>query len=90
MTGQRVVRLSLLALVMVLIAWIGSIVWTATDEGAVPADSAFQSLATEMALTSERCEAMNLWTLRKTCTGISNDREGLKIYLRYSLLLSKY
>ncbi len=46
------------------------------------------SLAAEMGLASERCEPLNLWTLRKTCTGISNDREELKIYLRYSLLIS--
>lgn len=49
-----------------------------------------ESLAAEMRLTPERCEPMNLWTLRKTCTGISNDRGGLKIYLRYSLAISKY
>lgn len=114
----------MLVLGLVLIAWIGSVAWSAVDEGAVPSDSAFQpipppsgvgaistecgsggcwrkliveiktpqtaqSLAAEMGLASERCEPMNLWTLRKTCTGISNDRgEGLKIYLRYSLLLS--
>jgi hypothetical protein len=125
MTGQRVVRLSMLSLGMLLVAWIGSVAWSAIDEGAVPSDSAFQvipppseageiykgcgsggcwremvveikppqtalSLAAEMGLASERCEPMNLWTLRKTCTGISNDREGLKIYLRYSLLISKY
>jgi hypothetical protein len=125
MTRQRVGRLSVLALGIFLIAWIGSILWTAIDEGAVPSDSAFQaiplpseageiskgcgsggcwremvvevkppqnaeSLAAEMGLASERCEPLNLWTLRKTCTGLSNDIEGLKIYVRYSLALSKY
>ncbi|MGF6834166.1 hypothetical protein QF015_002348 [Paenarthrobacter sp. TE4293] len=43
-----------------------------------------------MGLTQERCEPTNLWTLRKTCTGISHDTGGLKIYLRYSPVLSKY
>ena len=120
-TRRRVVRLSMLALGLVLIAWIGSVVWSAIDEGAVPPDSAFQtipqpseageistrcgsggcwremfvnirepqtalSLAAEMGVVSERCEPMNLWTLRKTCTGISDDRTGLKVYLRYSVL----
>lgn len=125
MTRQRVGCLSVLALGILLIAWIGSIFWTVIDEGAVPSDSAFQavplpseagaistgcgsggcwremvvevnppqtaeSLAAQMRLAPERCEPLNLWTLRKTCTGISNDRGGLKIYLRYSLALSKY
>ncbi len=47
-----------------------------------------RSLAAEMGLDSERCEPLNLWTMRKTCTGISNDIGGLKIYLRYSPVLS--
>ena len=122
-TRQRVVRLSMLAVGMVLVAWIGSVAWSAVDEGAVPSDSAFQtipppseateiskrcgsggcwremvvnikppqtalSLTAEMGLATERCEPMNLWTLRRTCTGISSNRDGLKIYLRYSLLIS--
>ncbi len=50
-----------------------------------------ESVAAEMGLASERCEPMNLWTLRKTCTGVANARgEGLNIYLKYSLLLSNY
>ncbi|NJC24262.1 hypothetical protein BJ994_003338 [Arthrobacter pigmenti] len=49
------------------------------------------SLASEMGLTSERCGAMNLWTMRKTCSGVSSSRgEGLRIYLLYSPWLSKY
>lgn len=94
----------MLALGLVLIAWIGSVVWSAFDEGAVPPDSAFQiipqpseageiskrcgsggcwremvvnirepqttlSLAAEMGVVSERCEPMNLWTLRKPAPG---------------------
>lgn len=115
----------MLALGIFLIAWVGSILWTAIDEGAVPSDSAFQviplpseagkistgcgsggcwremsvdvrpphtsrSLAAEMGLAKERCEPTNLWTLRKTCTGISSDAGGLKVYVRYSGILSKY
>jgi len=49
-----------------------------------------ESLAAEMRLTQERCEPMNLWTMRKTCTGISSDTRGLKIYLQYSTFFSKY
>ncbi|WP_281453065.1 hypothetical protein [Paenarthrobacter nitroguajacolicus] len=106
-------------------AWIGSILWTAIDEGAVPDDSSFlaipspseagavstrcgsggcsrimtvnvkppqapQSLAAEMGLTQERCEPMNLWTMRRTCTGVSGDARGLQIYLQYSPFFSKY
>lgn len=43
------------------------------------------SLAAEMGLSSERCEPMNLWTLRQTCSGVSTFHgEGLNIYLGYS------
>ncbi|WP_244296543.1 hypothetical protein [Paenarthrobacter nitroguajacolicus] len=125
-TRQRAVKLSVLTLALVSIAWLGSVLWAAIDEGAVPPDAAFhavpppsqagpistgcgsggcwremvvdikpphtaQSLAAEMGLASERCEPMNLWTLRKTCTGIADSGgRGLHIYLQYSLLLSKY
>ena len=49
------------------------------------------SLAVEMDLASERCEPVNLWTLRKTCTGIANaGGKDFRIYLRYSPVFSKY
>lgn len=125
MARPRTGCLSALAVGIFLIAWVGSIFWTAVDEGAVPPDSAFpavplpskaggistqcgsggcwremdirtrppqtvESLRFEMGLDSERCEPLNLWTLRKACTGVSNDLGELKIYVRYSLVLSKY
>ncbi|MFS2090743.1 hypothetical protein [Paenarthrobacter nicotinovorans] len=124
-TRQRSGCFSVVAAGILLMAWIGSIFWTAIDEGAVPADSSFlaiplpseagaisthcgsggcsrvmtvnvkppqtsQSIAAEMGLTQERCEPMNLWTMRKTCTGVSSDAGGLKIYLQYSTFFSKY
>ncbi|WP_223944250.1 hypothetical protein [Arthrobacter sp. StoSoilB20] len=49
-----------------------------------------QSLGAEMGLTSERCGPLNLWTLRKTCTGIANaGGKEFRIYLQYSSPLSK-
>lgn len=46
------------------------------------------SLAAEMGITKEQCGPLDLWTLRKTCTGVASDRDGeLRIYLQYSLLI---
>lgn len=124
MARPRTGCLSVLAVGIFLIAWVGSIFWTAVDEGAVPPDSAFpavplpskaggistqcgsggcwremvirtrpphtpESLKMEMS-ASNGCEPLNLWTLRRTCTSISNVGGELRIHLSYSLVLSKY
>lgn len=126
MTRYRWVPFSILAVVLILIAWAGSVLWSAIDEGAVPSDSDFpqippagervqvstqcgsggcwremvidvespetpESLGAAMGLVPERCGPLNLWTLRKTCSGIaSSTGEDLSIYLMYSPLVSKY
>ncbi|ACL41355.1 hypothetical protein Achl_3398 [Pseudarthrobacter chlorophenolicus A6] len=50
-----------------------------------------ESLGAAMGLVTERCRPVNLWTLRKTCSGIASSTGGdLSLYLRYSPLISKY
>ncbi|TQS93600.1 hypothetical protein EU811_04735 [Arthrobacter sp. TS-15] len=57
----------------------------------VEAPHTAESLAAEMGLASDRCGAANLWTLRKTCTGIAHSSAGkLWISLSYSPLISEY
>ena len=47
-----------------------------------------RSLADALGVAPERCEPPDLWTLRKTCAGISGNRTGLRVYIRYSPLIS--
>ena len=124
-TRQRRRRAVKLAIVLFLAAWVGSVAFSAVNEGAVPPVSEFgtipapstageisqfcgsggcwwemdvdiespqtaRSLVADLGLASERCEPMNLWTLRKTCTGRAEGVGGLRIYLRSDFLLSKY
>ncbi|WP_416416211.1 hypothetical protein [Paenarthrobacter aromaticivorans] len=121
---KLIVRITVLAIVGLLIAWMGSILWTLTSENDVPPDSGFRnvpgpsqvreitmgcgsggcwremiidvkapqtvtSLAAEMGIETEQCGPIDLWALRKTCTGVSTDSNGeLRVYLQYSLLIN--
>ncbi|MFK0007061.1 hypothetical protein ACIQTZ_08405 [Paenarthrobacter sp. NPDC090520] len=120
---KRTGSVVLVALVAVLIAWAGSILWVLTGESDVPPDEGFRavpgpsqvreitlgcgsggcwremvidvkppqtapSLAADMGISTEQCGPLNLWTLRKTCTGVAADHNGeLRIYLKYDLLI---
>lgn len=124
-TRQRRRRAVKLAIGLLLAAWVGSVAFSAVNEGAVPPVSEFgtipapsrageisqfcgsggcwwemdveiespqtaRSLVADLELASERCEPVNLWTLRKTCIGRAEGKGGLRIYLRSDFLLSKY
>ncbi|KNH21702.1 hypothetical protein ACU18_02040 [Arthrobacter sp. ZBG10] len=65
MTSQQRVAISgsLLALGLVLIAWVGSLLWSAIDEGAVPSDSAFHAIPPPSAVEeiSTQCGSGGCW-----------------------------
>lgn len=120
---KRIVRITILTIIGLLVAWKVSVLWTLVSKNDAPSVAGFRkvpgpsqvrevtmdcgsggcwremiidikspqtatSLAAEMGIETEQCGPIDLWTLRKTCTGVSTDSNGeFTVYLRYNLLI---